>query len=229
MRISTKTFTRGLTAALVLAAGAVIGADDAKADRSVIQCPARITGKVITAPNGWTKLETTRDLQNAKVIEDGRRDILRCLYGQAGRIERKAPQDATCRATDNGFVCNTPATGPVTHSTGGRTIDQTYTINLDNGNVGGGGADLWLQAPNAIVRLLTPRNGAVFSVGPNQRGYNGCKTAAFSADVMPLITVPVGSYVCYKTNEGRIGEFRMNDIQRRPLTKIDIGYTTWKN
>lgn len=229
MRISTKTFTRGLTAALVLAAGAFFGADEAKAARTVIQCPAKITGKVTRAPGGWTKLETTRNLQNAKVIEDGRRDILRCLYGQAGRIQRKGPQDATCRATSNGFICNTRNTGPVTHSTGGRTINQTYTINLDNGNVGAAGADLWLQAPNAIVRLLTPRNGAVFSIGPNQRGYNGCKTAAFSSNPMPLITVPEGTYVCYKTNQGRIGEFRMNDVKRRPSTKIEIGYTTWKN
>lgn len=228
MRISTKTFTHGLTAAFVLTIG-LFAADTAKAERRVIECPASITGKVVNAPARWTALETTRDLQNTRVIEDGRRDILRCAYGQAGRIQRQGPQDATCRAVDRGFVCEVPDPRPVTHSTGQRQIDQTFTINLDNGNVGAGGADLWLQAPNAIVRLLTPRNGAVFSVGPNQRGYDGCKTASFSSNSMPLITVPVGTYVCYKTDQGRIGEFRMNDVDRQPTTKIRIGYTTWAN
>lgn len=229
MQISIHTFTRGLTAALVLAAGTFAGADEAKAERRVIQCPARITGEVVNAPRGWQALQTTKELRNTRVIEDGRRDILRCQYGQAGRIEQRAPRDANCRAVDRGFVCQLPDHGPVTHSTGQRVLNQTYTINFDNGQIGGGGVDLWLQAPNQIVRLLTPRNGAKFSIGPNQRGYNGCKNASFSTNAMPLITVPEGTYVCYKTSQGRIGEFRMNDVDRSPTTKLKIGYTTWKN
>ena len=40
--------------------------------------------------------------------------------------------------------------------------------------------------------------------------------------------VAVGTYVCVKTNQGRISEFRMNHISGGSPKKLKIGYTTWQ-
>jgi hypothetical protein len=36
----------------------------------------------------------------------------------------------------------------------------------------------------------------------------------------------VGSYVCVKTNQGRISQFRLNGYSG---TTMNLGYTTWAN
>jgi len=44
-----------------------------------------------------------------------------------------------------------------------------------------------------------------------------------------LADVPVGSYVCVRTNEGRISQFRMNAITpAAAASTLTIGYTTWR-
>ncbi len=120
--------------------------------------------------------------------------------------------------------------GPVTHSTGPVNIPQTWAVNLDNGNLSSNGqSDIWFQAVTAAQLFLTPRNGAKISFdGGAQRGYAGCSTATYSANSVPLWAVPVGSYVCVKTNKGRFSEFRLNQLTAGSPKTMKIGYTTWK-
>ncbi|MBZ0215453.1 MAG: hypothetical protein K8F25_02770, partial [Fimbriimonadaceae bacterium] len=74
---------------------------------------------------------------------------------------------------------------------------------------------------------ITPRNGAKLSIsGPSNRGFAGCSAAAFSGAKISIFAVPVGTYVCVKTNQGRISEFRMNGYTG---TTMNLGYTTWAN
>jgi hypothetical protein len=44
---------------------------------------------------------------------------------------------------------------------------------------------------------------------------------------VPLAAVPVGSYVCMRTNQGRISQFRMNGISGGYPKVLQMGYTTW--
>jgi len=116
---------------------------------------------------------------------------------------------------------------PVTHSTGPIDLQQTFTANLDNGNVGGAGVDIWYQAVTAVEKYITPRNGATIAVGDgSNRGYEGCAAESFSGDNVPLADIPVGTYVCVKTNQGRISQFRVNGFMG---TTMKLGYTTWAN
>ncbi len=116
---------------------------------------------------------------------------------------------------------------PVTHSTGPLNIPQTYMADLDTGAVTTSGADIWYQAVTAVNKFITPRNGAKLSVsGPAQRGYAGCSSASYSANKISIWALPVGTYVCVKTNEGRISEFRLNGYTG---TTMNLGYTTWAN
>ncbi len=120
-----------------------------------------------------------------------------------------------------------PPLVPVTFSTGPINLQQTWSADLDTGNVGGAGADIWYQAVTAVNKFITPQNGAKLSVsGPTNRGYAGCSTATYSGNKLSIWTIPVGTYVCVKTNEGRISEFRLNGYTG---TTMKLGYTTWAN
>lgn len=123
----------------------------------------------------------------------------------------------------------TPAPAPVTHSTGPIVVPQTYRFNLDNGNIGGAGADMWFQAVTPIKMFLKPRNGAKMAVGDrSNRGYAGCSVASYSGARVNINALPVGSYVCVKTNQGRISQFRVNALTPGYPKKLKLGYTTWQ-
>ncbi len=120
-----------------------------------------------------------------------------------------------------------PPVVPVTYSTGPLNIPQTYQADLDSGTVGGAGGDIWYQAVTSVNKFITPINGAKLSVsGPTNRGYAGCSTASYSGNKISVWTLPIGTYVCVKTNEGRISEFRLNGYSG---TTMKLGYTTWAN
>lgn len=114
---------------------------------------------------------------------------------------------------------------PETFSTGPIDLQQTFTVDLDDGSIGGTGVDLWYEAVTALEKYLTPRNGARLALGDgSNRGYAGCSIEAFSPVQIPLADVPPGTYVCATTDEGRISQFRVNGFVG---TTMKLGYTTW--
>ncbi len=122
-----------------------------------------------------------------------------------------------------------PTPTPVTYSTGPITLHQTYTADFDHGHVGGAGTDLWFEAVDPIHRYLKPLNGAKMAVGNrSNRGFAGCSVASYSTARVSIYQVPVGSYVCMKTNQGRISQFRVNAITGGLVKTIHMGYTTWQ-
>jgi len=120
-----------------------------------------------------------------------------------------------------------PPPAPVTFSSGLINLQQTFMANLDNGNVGASGADIWYRAVTPVNKFITPRNGAALALGDgSNRGFAGCSTESFSAAPLSVWTVPIGSYVCVRTNQGRISQFRLNGYAG---TTMKLGYTTWTN
>lgn len=120
-----------------------------------------------------------------------------------------------------------PIEPPVTFSTGLVELPQTWSVNLDNGAVGGGGTDIWYEAVTADEKYLAPQGSARIALGDgSNRGYAGCSVADFSADRVALEDMPPGTYVCAKTNQGRISQFRVNGFVG---TTMKLGYTTWAN
>jgi uncharacterized protein YraI len=128
------------------------------------------------------------------------------------------------------FTGAPPAPAPVaptTFSTGSISLQQTFTANLDNGNIGGSGADIWYEAVTAVEKYITPRNGAKLALGDgSNRGFAGCSTASYSGGRLSIWIIPVGTYVCAKTAQGRISQFRLNGYAG---TTMKLGYTTWAN
>lgn len=120
-----------------------------------------------------------------------------------------------------------PPAQPVVHASGSFQLLPQQSVNLDNGALGQNGADI---AYNVVgfQRQLTPANGAQFSyTNGNQRGFAGCSAAAFNSNAIPQQSIPVGAYICARTSEGRISEFRITNIGQI-LGRLDISYTTWQ-
>lgn len=228
---------RSISAASVLVAGIAGGAvlqsgTHAEAATRTISCPVEKARREVTTalPDVWWSTPIVTSLRTTKVVEIGGRTALQCDYGPSGKIQRYAPRRATCEARPNGFRCETrAAAGPRTFSTGEVNIPQTYLADLDRGRVGSAGADIWFQAETRELLYLAPRNGAQFGVGNrSNRGYRGCSRARYTTERVSLRDIPVGSYVCVKTNKGRISQFRVNRISGGSPKSVTIGYTTFE-
>lgn len=116
---------------------------------------------------------------------------------------------------------------PVVHSSGSFQFMPQQAVNLDNGNLGQNGADIAYQVVG-FQRQLAPVNGAQFSyTNGNQRGFAGCSAAAFNANVIQQQSIPAGHYICVRTSEGRISEFRITSVGQI-FGRLDISYTTWQ-
>ena len=222
---------RFITATLFLSlAGFSVNTGKAIADVT-ISCPFNQARRTITEslPEGWWTTPIVNRLSETKISKIGGRDALLCIYGASGSVQRYAPSGHTCQTTRQGFRCRAVATRPRTFSTGEIDVPQTYTFDLDRGRVGGDNVDVWFQAETRNLLYLVPRNGARMSVGDrSNRGYAQCSNARYSKYRVSLRDIPVGSYVCVRTNEGRVSQFRVNRISRGTPKTLSIGYTTWK-
>jgi len=218
----------------------------APAAAETINCPLTQATRTITnsLPSGWWTTPIQNNLSGTRIQNIGGEPALICEYGPSGSVQRNAPENHTCTARTGGFECTprvritpvplpaptpgvvTPA--PVTHSTGPLSVQQTYLFDLDNGAVGSSG-DIWIHAVNATQIYYEPSGGAQMAVGDrSNRGFAGCSSATYSTSRVHINRVPVGSYVCVRTNEGRISQFRVNGVTSGPNRTFTLGYTTWR-
>lgn len=201
-----------------------------------IDCPHNRARHEVTTPlpGGWWNTPIVNRLQSTRVQNIGGRAALICDYGPGvGTIQRYQPAGASCSARAGGFRCVTgapaPSPSPATYSTGPITLRQTFEADLDRGTVGSRGADIWFQAETSRRKFLVPVNGARFSIsGSRNRGFAGCSRASYSARRIPVSGLRVGTYICARTNDGRISEFRINRISGSANTTVRLGYTTWR-
>ena len=211
-----------------------------------LECPLTQAKRTIidSLPQGWWTTPIVYSLSETKVSKIAGRTSLLCIYGKSGSVQRYAPDNHVCKAVENGFKCKQmarispvaqplpikPIVRPQTFTTGKIDVKQTYSVDLDRGYQGNSNhADLWLQAETQELLYLVPRNNARIAVGDgSNRGYSGCLNAAYSEQRVPLASVAPGSYVCVRTNENRVSQFRLNSISSDVPVVLSLGYTTWK-
>jgi len=87
---------------------------------------------------------------------------------------------------------------------------------------------LKFEADTATAKFLTPQNGASIVIwGTFAPGMYDCLAAGLSTTRIPISSAPVGTYVCYMTNGGCPGAFRVNEITSDAVQVLKIGFTTW--
>lgn len=95
-------FKAGLLAGLALS----IAAGPALAEQR-INCPQQQAKRMITnnLPSGWWTTPVVDRVTETKTMNIGGKLALVCVYGNAGSIQRNAPNGKNCRAVSGGFVC----------------------------------------------------------------------------------------------------------------------------
>jgi len=127
-------------------------------------------------------------------------------------------------------VSATPATAqrtPLVQASGDLSVQQSFMFDLDNGAVGSGPrADIWFHAVSSTERYLEPQGATLLAAGDgSDRGFAGCAIAQYTATRIALANVPIGSFVCVRTGEGRISQFRRTaGVAQDRLT---LRFTTW--
>ena len=117
---------------------------------------------------------------------------------------------------------------PVVHVSGVLNIQQTYRADLDAGTIGNSGADIWFHAVSATQRYVEPVNGAKLKK-VSAATYAGCTAASgsLSSAAININSLPAGSLVCVRTNEGRLAGFRVNSNVGPSPGTLHISFTTW--
>lgn len=211
---------------------------NASAAAQRIECPLDQASTEITSPlpNGWWQTPQGGRLQDTKVEMVGGKPTLMCgywAYGTTVYIMSYAPQGAECSADATGFTCTSPGViAPVTHSTGPISLQQTWSMDLDSGRTDNRGqSDIFFHAVSATERYLEPINGAQMAIAGNRSiNLEGCRSlAGYTNAPMPIEMFREGLYVCVRTSEGRISQFRVNRAAGASPATMEIGYTTWAN
>lgn len=215
--------------------------------RNDIDCPLTQVRREITTPlpEGWWNTPMVNSLTGAEVQVIGGRRTLVCKYGPAGQIMRLEPRRRNCVANRRGFDCRRARPGfpggpggpgwPGGDRPGGRSysegsveLRQTFQVDLDSGRVGGGGADVWFHAVSPVELYIEPIGGARIANVGGGGGRRDCRDADLRGARIPLGDLNIGSTVCYRTGDGRMGQFRVTGFSSMgPSRVMRIDYETW--
>jgi len=227
--------------------------------RNDIDCPLTQVRREITSqlPDGWWNTPSIDYLSGTEVQTIGGRRTLVCKYGQSGQIMRLEPRRRDCVPRRGGFDCRRqrpgfpggpggqwpgngnpgpfPPGGPGgqggNYNQGSVELRQTYQLDLDSGRTGGsGGADLWFHAVSPLELYLEPVGGARMAFMGGGGGRQDCRDAALTSDRVSLARVNVGTTFCYRTGDGRMGQFRVTGFNNQgPTTTMMLDFQTWNS
>jgi len=127
------------------------------------------------------------------------------------------------------IVGPTPTSGPTVYKTAQFTVRQTWHGDLDSGTevTSGSNPDFQYEAVSAAEKYISPKSGALFLKMAGVPDYSDCKNAALSSSKINLSTFPVGSWMCYKTNDGRYGRFTLDGYGNPDGTTMYLDMRTW--
>jgi hypothetical protein len=123
-----------------------------------------------------------------------------------------------------------PTPAPAVYKAAHIEVPQTWLADLETGAVTGSSstADFWFEAVSAAEKYLTPKNGAKFLIVGSTPSYSTCSGAAVSTAKIPLASIPDGTWMCYKTNDGRFGRMQFDTITPGPGAQtMRIDFRTW--
>lgn len=128
------------------------------------------------------------------------------------------------------IVGPTPTPAPSVYKTAKRDLEEGESVDLDEGEIVGDNDDRDLSfTVSGSDRYLEPRNNAeITNWGSGVPGFNDCKESDLSGDSIDVEGISVGDWICFETNEGRIGRLEVEEISDAPDQVIAIDIRTWE-
>ncbi len=207
------------------------------AGAETFNCPITTANRSITntLPSGWYTTPVRSRLTETRVDNIGGQPTMVCVYSEAGNVLREVAAGQTCTARSGGFECASsggPAPMPTSdaHSTGTFAVRGTYEFDLDEGAESPRAvAEFWYEVARNNETYFTPRNGArIAIIGASEPGYAGCTGATYTNARTRLETL-TGPWLCVRTNEGRVGQFRIDGVDHVATPRrMTITHTTWR-
>ncbi len=112
-------------------------------------------------------------------------------------------------------------------------IDQGEQADMDDGSSPPSDVeDFEFTAPSNDNKNLVPLNGARFlAMGEDEPSYADCNQAALESDEIKISSGLVGDWVCFITNDDRLGKFEVLTLTPADISQpqtLEIDYITWK-
>jgi len=146
------------------------------------------------------------------------------------RIVVVQPPTATPTSTStlpSPTATTTPTATPIAQAVGSATLGVNHTLDLDTNQVNVSGADVSYQTNAEGQHLLIPQSSALLGIyGINQPSLTHCQAAALGTTPLIIETTPVGTYFCYRTDQGRYGRARLSSFNVDTYN-ITLEILTW--
>ncbi len=124
-----------------------------------------------------------------------------------------------------GYLPPPPPPPPVVQSEGSVELSLNGRVDLDQGDSGAAGADIWWRPQGGGSQVIVPVNGAQMSLGDgDDRGLHDCRAERFDATPIDAASLTDGAVVCLKTNLGRVARFSVDTADTSTLT---LDFVTW--
>ncbi len=118
------------------------------------------------------------------------------------------------------------ATSP-SHIVGTASLNVNATLDLDTDQINVSGADLGYTADGSGKHQLSPLGGALLgNYGSSQPGLASCQASALSTTPIIVEDIAIGTYLCYRTDEGRYGRARLSSFNTGNFT-VTLEFLTW--
>ena len=121
----------------------------------------------------------------------------------------------------------TPGATPETVSAGSVSLTVDMRLDLDTGGTDlPSGSDVSLLEPTPGAISLVPTGGALMSrygPPPDPPSPSRCRGLELNGTAIPLSSLSIQGLVCYRTDEGRLGYFRVESLDGA----LGIAFLTW--
>ena len=130
-------------------------------------------------------------------------------------------------ATTNPTDLATPTVTPLGQVSGELSPVPGDTIDLDSLNLNRANEDLVYQVDADQFHWLTPHNEATIGVYGNQEpSLADCQSAGMSSAPIAVESLSIGTYLCYTTDEERLGRALLEEVDQDNFT-LTLDLLTW--
>ncbi len=150
---------------------------------------------------------------------------VRIIVAESLTATPSATPTATATSTPSSNI--TPSSTPDGQASGERTLTPGDAIDLDTLALNGGQTDLTYQGNADQYHWLLPNGTAMIGVyGSEQPVMENCQSANMSSAPIAVESLPAGTFLCYRTGEGRFGRMLLAAVDTNTHT-LTLNLFTW--